>query len=386
MPTYHRQWPYLLLLGLLMLPPPASTAASLSPAVYQALQQAQQALEEGQTKQAKKYLKRAQRKARKAYDRALIAQNQAYVAMAAEDYPAAMQALTEALANKALPTGAARDLRYLKAHLLVRDGQTSPAITELQALLHDHPKTADGARRLLAKLYLRNGQPRQAATLLEALLKHRNKADDEVYDLLAAADYRLQRYRHAIPLLKTLIRRHPAEPGYWTRLIASQLADDRPQQALATLELAHAQGYLNGAEDSRRLARLYRHQGLPVAAAKLLQQAIEQGRLAPTTANLKELADAWRQAREWRKASATLEQALAAGNEQDKGPLHLQLGIAYYHARDWRGAYRQLSLANDLSQDQAPARQWLARLKSQHPNSAPPSEDANAEPGAEARR
>jgi tetratricopeptide (TPR) repeat protein len=367
MPIHHRQWLYLLLLSTLMLPP-ASTAASLSPAVYQALQQAQRALKEGQPKRAGKYLKRAQSKARKTYDRALIEQNRAYVSMAAKDYPAAKQAITQALANQALPPGAAADLRYLQAQLLVRDRRTPQAITHLQALLHNNPKPPDGAQRLLAKLYLRNKQPQQAATLLEQLLKNSPKANDEVYDLLASADYRLHRYRHSIPLLKTLIRHHPANQGYWTRLIASQLAGDHPRQALATQELAHKQGYLSSTKDIQRLARLYRHRGLPLAAAKLLQQAIEQGQLPSTTAKLRELADAWQQAREWHKAGATLEQALTGCDESDRGPLHLQLGIAYYHAQDWQGAYRQLSLANGYAQTQPRAQQWLARLHNGHPD------------------
>ena len=363
----------LLLLSALILPL-TSTAASLSPAVYQALQQAQRALKQQQPKQAEKYLKRAQSKARKAYDRALIEQNRAYIAMAAGDYPAAMQAITQALANKTLPARAAGDLRYLQAQLLARDGRTPQAITRLQALLRNNAKPPKGAQRLLAKLYLHNQQLRKAATLLEQLLKSTPKANDEVYDLLATADYRLQRYRHSIPLLKTLIQHQPANSGYWTRLIASQLAAGRTQQALATLALAHQQGYLNTAKDNKRLARLYRHQGLPLAAAKLLQRAIEQQRLPSTTANLRELADAWRQAREWHKAGTVLEQALAHCHDEDKGPLHLQLGMACYHARDWQGAYRQLTLAGDYTQTRSEAQQWLARLNHRpHPSSPAPS-------------
>jgi len=379
MPTHHPHWLHLLLMLLpstLMLPT-AGTAASLSPAVYQALQQAQRALKEQQPKQAEKYLNRAHSKARNAYDRALIAQNRAYVSMAVKDYPAAMQAITQALAHKALPAGAAGDLRYLQAQLLARDARTPQAISRLQALLRNKPKPPEGAQDLLARLYLRNQQLQPAATLLEQMVQHQPKAKDEVYDLLAATDYRLQRYQRSIPLLKTLIRRQPANSGYWTRLIASQLAADRNQQALATLELAHQQGYLNHAKDTQRLARLYRRHGLPLAAAKLLQQAIEQDRLPSTTANLRELADAWRQAREWRNMGLTLEQTLAACDDRDKGPLHLQLGIAYYHTRDWRGAYRQFGLANGYAQTQARAQQWLDRLDNQHPGTAPASAETN---------
>lgn len=302
------RWHFLLLLMMLIQPAAAST--SLTPSVYQDLQQLQQALDEQHPEQARALLERARKHGRTAYDRALIEQNQVYVAMASHDYGTAAEAITRALASKQLPIRSINDLQYLLAQLLARDGNTAAAIELLQALLQ-RKTSPDGARLLLARLYLRNQQARQAAELLRPMIGHQHTVGTPAHDLFAVAEFRLGRYRQAATLLETLLRQQPQRSAYWLRLAASQQAAGDNNQALTTLQLAYYQGALTRPEELLRLARLYRSQGLPVQAALLLQRQIDTQQITPTTALLRELASAWQQAREWRRATDTLKQALA---------------------------------------------------------------------------
>jgi predicted Zn-dependent protease len=80
--------------------------------------------------------------------------------------------------------------------------------------------------------------------------------------LLLALRMEREEYDRALPLLKQLAARFPKKI-YWLQLAAVFAELGREQDALATMQLAHAQGFVETDSEQRNLARMYLYNEIP---------------------------------------------------------------------------------------------------------------------------
>jgi tetratricopeptide (TPR) repeat protein len=212
---------------------------------------------------------------------------------------------------------------------------------------------------------------------------------------LLSLHFQLQQYRDATEVLKKLIVSFPKK-SYWMQLAAAYTELDDKKKALATMELAEDQGFLQSENEVRNLIQLYLYNDVPYQAARTIEKAIADGRLPNNAKNQEMLANTWLHARErekaigpleraaemsgdgnlyvrlgqvhiaeerWGPARAALAKALGKGGVRDAGNVHLMLGIANASESRWDEAKKAFSAARKYDNSATSAGQWLAHIE-----------------------
>ncbi len=301
-----------------------------------------------------------------AYEAAVVLQTWAYAELGDGHQQAAAQRLSQALAYQALPPAVATPLRFTLAQWLASQGRHKEAAEQLRQGLAQHAQPAAQTHLLAAQVY---GALKQYA----AAIKHARAAlqaapaDEARYRLLLSLYLQAGQWQNASDLLaQDMLRLYPRNAGYWRQLAAVWMQRQRPEQAAASLSLAHRQGLLEAA-DIRRLAQLYLHLQAPHKAAVLLREALAAHALPSSARHLRLLASAWQAAREPAAAIAAYQQA---GGAMDL----LRAGELLLAQEDWRQARDALRAAMTQEGLETPGRAYLllgiSELRLQHPQTA----------------
>lgn len=212
--------------------------------------------------------------------------------------------------------------------------------------------------------------------------------------MLAAVNFAQSDYRGAAVVLQKAIQYFPKETLFWQQLSYAYRQLEEDDKALAVLVLANYSGLLDR-DQSVVLAKYFAYQNIPVKAAQLVRDNIDQGKLEATGENLQLLARAWLQAREPEQAAAilkslcanapdgklhvfyaevltelrdwstvvkTLTAGVKKGGIDNIGHAHLLLGIAYFNLEHYSQAQQAFSQALLDKRTKVAASQWLEQI------------------------
>lgn len=388
------------LLGALMLGPTAaaqdcasdSSAPGMSESVYRQLESASEAIEAGESGEAVSKLDKLVARV-DGYERAVTLQTRGYAHAEAGNDAKALSDFREALAMEALPREPQQQLRYNTGQLQIASGALDAGIRTMQeyfeAACEPPPPRA---RMLLASAYAEQERYRAAIDEVEqAVARSTGAVAEDWLRFKLGLHFELAEYGAAAEVLKILIARAPRESRYWRQLVGAYFEDGQRRRALAAQALSERLGLLTEPRELRNLASLYQALEIPWKAARLLREALDDGRLPGAPKDLERLANAWVAAREWEEADSALlaaaeaapdaklyvrlgqvrmergrwaeavsafEQAVARGPEE-AGRVHYQLGIAAWRAGDTQRARRALERAAEDTAQREAARQWL---------------------------
>ena len=349
--------------ALLFMPTTLLAQQAVAPAVFSALNNAQKAQQSGDLTSARNTLTAALDKAAEgSIELALIQQRLGYVAIAAEQYPQAIDWLNKALAQDRLDADVARQDRLNLAQLLAVQERYSEAARLLETERRNAPLELEQTQ-LLVQCYSRMGEYGKAIPLAEQVVKADAGADDVWYQLLVGMSYEQGQYARAAQWQKVLLKRHPARPEHWRQLagLQSQAGDQRA--AAATLRLAHEGGMGLTRTDLDNLVALQVNAGAPWQAARLLEELLAQQLLPTDTARQERLAQLWTLARDRDRARAAWA-ALASGSNK---PDHwLRLANIQLEEGDWSELLTTLQRAQNgaSSQQRQLIRQWEGYARS----------------------
>src|ERR1051325_7180691 len=123
------------------------------------------------------------------------------------------------------------------------------------------------------------------------------------------------------------------------------------QEAVVPLEIAYRAGLATDDQDVQRLAQMLVQLSIPNRAAKILSQAVEQGRLKGDAKTQELIANCWIAARDYEKAMTPLRKA---ADLSDSGELYVRLAEVYVQREDWPNASNVLRLGLDKGKLKAP--------------------------------
>lgn len=306
----------------------------------------------------------------------------------------ASQHLAAALASDQLSAVDHAQALRLQADLALQQQQYAQAIGLYQQWL-------DFTGGELADIYLRQAQAHyqlkqyaQMITPLQRAIALSPQPDKNAYLLLLASYYERQLYPQALKVLEQLVAHFPDDKRWWSQLGMLYLHTGDQRKALATLEGAYLAGLLTHGRERRTLAQLYAANGIPHKAARLQQQALDEGLLVADDSNLAALAGYWLAAKELAQALplyqrlaaggngdyarqagqiqlqlrqpdaaiASFEQALAAG-AKPRGAIYLELARAHLQLEQLAEAYGYVQKALAEPQSAAVAGSWARYLK-----------------------
>ena len=158
-------------------------------------------------------------------------------------------------------------------------------------------------------------------------------------ELVASVLKQLGDHRSAIPFLERLVEVAPGNKTYWTELSLAYEQVDDYEKSLATMRLAYAAELLTDDADYRRLSDLLVHEGIPLAAAEVLEQGLAAHIVQPDEAAYTKVGTAWYMAGETDKAVPALENAARAA---DTGDAYVRLANLHITRQEWAAAIAAL--------------------------------------------
>lgn len=308
--------------------PRAAEQPALSDRAYRAVNKAQALISEKRYGEANGKLQEALAgTGERIYDKGVILQTLGFVAAQQEKYGQATQYFADAIATGGLPAPVAQQVRYNLAQLYMAQGNFGASVKTMQAWfanLGKDEKPTPHAYITLANAYVQLKQYKEAIPAADQAIRLSGaKAPESWYLLKMGAHYELKQYKGATEVLTTLVGMFPEKKKYWTQLSAMHQQAGNDLKALAALENAYKLGLLSEPAELMRLCNYLAFNGIPHRAARVMERAMKEGKLAQSAANLKTLANYWHQAKELDPAIDTMQASL-----RQSGDPELQLKMA----------------------------------------------------------
>ena len=328
-------------------------------------------------------------------ERALMWQTYGYVYSSQEKYEEAVAAFEECLQAGGLEPAVVLNLTYNMAQLYVILEKYERAIELFGDWFAATEKPNAGAHYMFAIAYLQTEQFANAIPHAEQAVAKAKAPKESYLTLVLSLYFESKQYAKAVPVLESLVETFPKEV-YWKQLSAvhAELGDN--ERALAALEMAYFQGYLDSEGELLNLAQLYLYNEVPYRAAQIVEEALAAGKVEGDAVSWQILADSWLQARErdkaleplakaaelakdgnlyvrlgqlylgeerWAQAREALRQGLRKGDVRNPGTVHLLLGIAYANDQQWEAAQRSFETAQGYKDAERMASAWLTNLE-----------------------
>lgn len=323
----------------------------------------------------------------------------AYVYYAQQRYDDAIGAYRKILGYSGIPESLEQSTLYSLAQMYFVTDRYQEALAPLQRWMANQENPGPNAYVMLAQAHYQLGDlasAREAADSAVSLAEATPEGARKNWYLLQRAIYYGQKdYPALLGVLKKLVRSYP-EGDYWVQLAAVYGELGREGEQLATLEAAYEAGFLTKPRDHVTLAQLMLGAGVPYKAARVLEQALDDGVIEEDLENLRLLADAWTLAQEsdgavkallaaseyaedgridarlaqiemerqeWSRAAAAAEKAIARGGLDRPGMIYVIHGLALYNMDMIGESTAAFSRAKDDAESAEIAEQWLAYIE-----------------------
>jgi tetratricopeptide (TPR) repeat protein len=269
------------------------------------------------------------------YEQSRLAQIQASIAHAKEDFDGARKYLQQAIAAGGLNEVEMVQIKYQIAQLYMAEERWKEGAAALEEWFKSAPSPNSSAYYLLAVAYYQMEDFNRALPPAQKAIEISEKPQESWLQLLLAIYLQKEDYKSAIPILQKMIAASPDKKAYWMQLSSVYGQLENYQMSLAILELAHAAGLLTDDSEFRRLSDLLVFSDIPYRGARVLEDAIAQKKVTIDSKVYEKLANAWISAREYDKSIAPLRRAAEmSGN----GELFVRLGEVEVQRREWDAA------------------------------------------------
>jgi tetratricopeptide (TPR) repeat protein len=369
---------------------------ALQPRVSEAFGKVQEDLAAERYARAERALRKLLRTKLSPFERAQAERLHGYASYGRKDNTAALEHLTKALAENALPSTDQADVLFQVAQIHAVEKRWKDVITTLGRWFETVEKPNSVGYYLMALSHFQLGDLEGALPHARQAVAIAQKPQQGWLQLLLAIHLTRKEYASATPVLEQLISNHPdAGKGYWLQLSALYGVNENNEKALAVMELAYRKGILDEEQDLIRLAQLNLLQGIPQRAAKILETELAAGRIRENVEAFELLSGSWILAREvdeaegplmraaelapkgnlyvrlaqvhmmqeeWGEAADSLHKAFAKGGLDDPATGELLLGITYFNANELREARSWFARAQRSVATRHQAQTWLEHI------------------------
>ncbi|MGM0430798.1 MAG: tetratricopeptide repeat protein [Pseudomonadota bacterium] len=373
--------------------------------VYGQLARAQEQADNGNLEQGLSILGEVAEKAdsMNSYERAMMWNFYGFMHYEQGNTKQAINYFEKVVNESPIPESLQKSTLYSLAQLALSDGQFQRAIDFLgqwEGLAEENEMNK--AWVLKAQAYYQADKHQEALPLIDkaiAAADSKNKMPDENWLILKRAlHYELQQPKQVAKVMERLVADY-SKPEYWLQLAGVYAQLEQDEQQLAVLEAARQQGFIEKGSEWKQLAQAYYFNELPYKAAETMQQAMADGQIEKSEDNLKFMAQAYTQAKEYElaieayselsdkvehgnfalqvaqlhltlnnneKALVSAESARSKGELDNEGNLYLIKGMASLNLKRYEQATSYFEQAAGYQATEQSAQQWLKYAKSQH--------------------
>lgn len=381
----------------------ASASASISPRIYNALNELQQKISDQPDQEIineiqadlddlKESLKG------NSLGMALTLQTLSQLSDYQSDYKQSQAYLLQATKLEGLKLDTRQQLRASLGFSYFREEEYKKAIKLMHAYVDASEKEASaGIYALLAASYYGLEEFQLGLPFIEKACSLSKKPKEHWLQMAFSGHYQNKAYVKALSYVNQLVFYFPNKKDYWNQKAGlHQLLEDYSKAAL-TRALTHTQQLLNKESEFINFGQLMASQGNPFSVGIALQNAVEQKVIEPSEKVLRLEYQAWLQAKEMESALITLQKiylkfekakdgitllqfyldkenwkgvsALAESllkleiKESERGRVLLMSGISLHRLNKDRKALLQLSQAISIEETSSQAKGWMNYIK-----------------------
>ena len=365
--------------------------------VYTQLARAQKLADGGDKAAGLEVLEAVKRKidSLNSYEKAMLWNFYGFMYYGQEDIPNAIRSFENVVAQEAIPETLRVATLYSLAQLAMQKQDFAQSLEFLKQWQEVNNKPLQASQHILfAQVYYQNKQfddsikhINTAVTMTEG----KNEVPKEHWLILQrAAFYELKQPENVTKVLEKLVKLYE-KPQYWIQLAGMYGEIGQEKKQLGAMETAWQAGYITKPGDIMMLAQLYLYQQLPFKAAKVLDDAIAQGKVVPQEKHYQLISQAYIQAREEQKAIPVLQKAaeiaehgkfdaqlaqtylntekwqlaiehadkaISRGKLDNDGNMLLVLGMAHFNLMQFEQSLSAFELAKDIKSTKKMAQQW----------------------------
>lgn len=229
----------------------------------------------------------------------------------------------------------------------------------------------------------------------KAIAAFGDKHNQNPYILKVQSYYERKMYPQAVKVLETVLQIFPDNKQWWQQLGMFYLLVEDNEKALATLDLAYKQGFLEKESEIKTLASLFALNQTSYKGALLLEKHIGTGLIARDDKNLGSLANYWHAAQHIDKAAKyygelakltndakhyrkqgmllkqdeqfsasvkALDKALELG-AKDVGRIQMSIAENYFYLEKYKPAYAAIKKALKYPQTKKVAKGWESFIR-----------------------
>ncbi|MBL4910147.1 MAG: tetratricopeptide repeat protein [Alteromonadaceae bacterium] len=229
----------------------------------------------------------------------------------------------------------------------------------------------------------------------KAIVLQKAKPNQNPYILKIQSYYERKMYKKAIKVLEQVVQVFPDKKQWWTRLGMFYMLTENYPKALATLDLAYKQGYLEKGSEIKTLANLYASNEIPYQSARILEKAIASGKVKRDDSTIARIANSWhaaqnidkaakyygelakmtgkakhyrkqgmllKQDEQFTKAIVAFKKALDLGSK-NVGKIQMSLAESYFYLEKYKKSYAAIKKAMKDPKSRRAAKSWVSFIK-----------------------
>ncbi len=261
------------------------------------------------------------------YERSVIYQLVGSCHYESSQYMAAVQAYEAAIRSGGFTAEEASLLRVNIAQLLIVDGQAVRGAQMLEKWHDDGGLMKPEYVEMLWQAWSRAEQYERALPWAERWYQEAKIKERKHYDVLNFLYNHLQMPAKQSDVVKKMINRWPEDKTLWQAWKSLLANGGREAESFAVTKIMYLAGALDTQQEIELVVQYYGYYEMPYEAAKILEREMNAGSIPKTPEKLVQLANLYRQAREYKLAIPVLERAAKASGT---GKIYADLGEALY--------------------------------------------------------
>lgn len=300
--------------------------------VYKRLAEVQEKIDEKDLVKAQEILLKMVERGRShnSYEQASVYNMLAYIAYSNDDYPQAIEYYEQVVVDRqGIPEGVEQATLYTLGQLHFVQEDYKKSIIYLQKWFDVAPDPGPNPYVFLAQTYYQLRQFYRAIPVVEKAIEIARTRGASIKEnwwlLLRSMYFEREDYDKVIEILEILARDF-SKREYWVQLSGLYGQEGSGKRQIQAIDVGYIGNLLEREREILNLVGLLMQSEVTYRAAVILEKAIADEIVEPTSKNLKMLAQAWQISQEIDKAIPVLKEA---ADKADKGDLHLYLAQVY---------------------------------------------------------
>ena len=271
------------------------------------------------------------------YERAMLWNFYGFMYYGNDDIASAIDSFEKVVSEKEIPNSLRLSTLYSLAQLSMQLQNFDQSLTFLGLWKESNPKEMTNTQQVLfAQVHYQNKQYKQSLSYVSKAIEQSETANEvpkENWLILQRASYfQLKQPIDVTRVIENLVRYYN-KPKYWLQLSAMYGEIGEEEKQLAVMESSWQAGYVTKSTDIITLVQLYRYHNVPIKAANLLAEAIDNGKVVAQEKYLDMLAQAYIAAKDDEKSIPVLIKAAEIG---ETGKFDAHLAQAYLNLEKWQ--------------------------------------------------